>query len=116
MTGDRRLERFEERLRSWGRRPSALTPGAAAARIRARIGAPRGGPRPARSLAWATAIGAAVVGGFLVAERTGHAPSPSPTPLQQDAALPDNVVQWWLDAETPVYFVIRPAEPGGGGR
>jgi len=31
-------------------------------------------------------------------------------------ALPDNVVQWWLDPDTPVYFVIGPAEPDEGGR
>jgi hypothetical protein len=28
--------------------------------------------------------------------------------------LPENVVQWWLDDQTPVYFVLGPADSKGG--
>jgi hypothetical protein len=110
------LERFEERYKSWGRRPSTIPPGAAAARILARIRPGRPGSRRAWRLAWAAAVVTAVVGSWIVGGRTGHAPPPSPLAVDEAVALPDNVMLWWLDSETPVYFVIRPAEPGEGGR
>lgn len=113
---DDKLDRFEDELRRWGQRPAATPPSAAATRVRARIGSPRPGARPAWGLAWAAAVVLAVVGSWLLGGRTGHAPSPSPPVVQEAVALPDNVVLWWLDPETPVYFVIRPAQPDEGGR
>jgi len=91
-----------------------MPPGAASARIRLRIGAGRPGVRRAWSLACAVAIVMAVFGSWIVDERAGRVPSP--LAAHEAIALPDNVVLWWLDAETPVYFVIRPAQPGEGGR
>lgn len=111
---DDELERFDEGYRRWGRRPAATPPGAAVTRIQALIRSGRPGTRPVRNLAWAAVLVLAVVGGWLLGGRTEHAPSP---PAAYEAvALPDNVVLWWLDPETPVYFVIRPAEPEQGGR
>jgi hypothetical protein len=110
------LERFEEDYRRWGRRPAAIQAGAAATRIRARIAARRRRRRTAAGLAWASVFLLAVAGNWLIESRRGAVPSPSPQAVHAPVALPDNVVLWWLDPETPVYFVIRPAEPGEGGR
>ena len=110
------LERFEEELRTWGRRPSAISPGAAATRIKARIETDRRSPRRPWGLAWATAVMLTIVGDWLVGRREVPVPSPTPPAVHEALPLPDNIVLWWLDPETPVYFVIRPAEPGEGGR
>lgn len=113
---DRKLERFDEELRGWGRRPPATPSGKAATRVLARIRASRMGPRKARGLAWAAAVLLAVLGVSWIGGRAGRAPLPSPLPEHEAVPLPDNVVLWQLDPETPVYFVIRPAPPGEGGR
>jgi hypothetical protein len=113
---DEKLDRFDEEYRRWGRRPASIPVGAATTRIRARIVAHRRVRRAATGLAWAAAVAVAVVGSWLVDTRRGAAPTPSPRVGHEAVALPDNVVLWWLDPETPVYFVIRPAEPGQGGR
>jgi hypothetical protein len=112
---DDKLDRFDQEYRRWGRRPAATPPGTASTRIRALIRSGRTAS-PRWNLAWAAALVLAVVGSWLLGGRTGHAPSPSPPAVHEAVALPDNVVLWWLDPETPVYFVIRPAEPEKGGR
>lgn len=112
----REIERFEERFGSWGRRPATLPPGVAAARILARIRPPRPGSGRAWRLACAAAILVALVGSWIVGGRAGHAPSPPPLAEHETVPLPDNVMVIWLDPETPVYFVMRPAEPDGGAR
>lgn len=113
---DEKLERFEEEYRRWGRRPASIPAGAAATRTRARIAARQGVRRTVTGLAWVAAVVVAVAGSWLIDARRGAAPTPSPRVVHEAVALPDNVVLWWLDPETPVYFVIRPAEPGEGGR
>jgi len=113
---DGRLDRFEAEFRQWGRRSAGTAPGTAATRILARIRAGRPRARPAWGLAWAAAVALALAGSWLIGGLSPRAPSPTPTAGYGAVPLPDNVVLWWLDPETPVYFVIRPAEPGEGGR
>ena len=113
---DEKLDRFDEEYRRWGRRPATIPAGAAATRLRARLAARQRTRRSATGLAWAAAVAIVLVGSWLIDTRGGRAPSPSPSAAHEAVALPDNVVLWWLDPETPVYFVIRPAEPGQGGR
>jgi hypothetical protein len=108
-------ERVEERIdAAWRRlaaRPASLSPSDAARRVMARL--------PAQHVrvplgAWAivTALVLVCAGVWLVVR-----PQPSPPvreALSAPPPLPENVVQWWLDDKTPVYFVLSPADSKGG--
>ena len=73
---------------------------------------------PWRLVAAAATVLAVVGGMWLVTLDGSRAPVPldfaAQTPLPTAAPLGDNVVLWWLDADTPVYFVIEPPRSGGG--
>jgi hypothetical protein len=109
---------FERALRAWGRRPPRLSAGSAAARIDERLDRRQLRLHPWRLVAAAATIVAIVGGVWLLSvdgprspERVGPAaPSPGPTV----PPLGDDVVLWWLDSETPVYFVIDSPDSGGG--
>jgi hypothetical protein len=114
----RDLSAFERALRAWGRRPAGLTAESAAARIDDRIDR-RERRFPYWRLVAATATVVAIVGGTWLASLDGsRAPeqvrSPDPSAGLIAPPLDDNVVLWWLDSETPVYFVIESPDSGGG--
>ena len=108
---ENQIELFEERLRRWGGRPPSLAPAHAASRVIARL-PERGAATPWLRLAAVTGMLAVVtVAAWLAspARREG-------VPTAAVASLgSDQVVQFWLDAETPVYFVLPPfgGETGG---
>jgi hypothetical protein len=67
---------------------------------------------PRRGLAVAAVAALALIGVGWLALRNGAVPPPLPTPSQvatmHTPALDDNVVLWWVDPETPVYFILTP--------
>jgi len=125
MTGKRDEEdRFDAALRDWGGRGPRTPAATAAARVVSKIGERsaqgRTGLRLPRFMAAAAAAAlVAVVAGVVWLSRdSGPAPTPSAsarTSVELPPALPDNVVQFWLDAETPVYFVTGPLQGPRGG-
>jgi ferric-dicitrate binding protein FerR (iron transport regulator) len=117
MTEERdqeRVEAFEARLRAWAARPPTIPPRAAAEAVVARLAR-----RPRRVSTWrlAAAVAATVlaVTGVLVGRRGARGPEPAVGAVASIQPLPDNVMQFWLDAETPVYFVTGPERPVQGG-
>lgn len=99
---ERALDQFEERLREWGARPPSLAAAIAAHRVLGHIAGRHAG-RPWLRLAAAAALVVLIA----VAAWIG-APGRRPTPIATTAAGMESgdVVQFWLDAETPVYFVL----------
>lgn len=65
------------------------------------------------------AVGAAVLFAVLSLPKTTpkvEPPAPPAAPAEVVIGpLPENVMLWWLDAETPVYFVLAPPAPRQGG-
>jgi hypothetical protein len=105
---DRNVEQFEERLRRWGGRPPSLAPAFAASRVVGRL-RERGAATPWLRLAAATAM-------LVLITVTAWLAGPSRTEHPAVAMLgSDQVVQFWLDSDTPVYFVLPPfgGETGG---
>jgi hypothetical protein len=104
---------FERALREWGRRPPRTSPEAAASRVVRRLAAPTVSRRLPR-LAWVAATITVVAAGTWYAVRNGGdgLPVTPPAAVADVAAMPlgDNVVLWWLDEETPVYFVLDGSE------
>jgi hypothetical protein len=109
---------LEKALREWAK-ASPRTPAAdAARRVRERIRA--GGPRPSRTrVGWqVVAIASALVVAVAAATMLWRGPGSPPGASRASGAppvLPENVVVFWLDAETPVYFVVGPAGDAPGG-
>jgi hypothetical protein len=104
----RNVEQFEERLRRWGGRPPSLAPAHAASRIVGRL-PERGAATPWLRLAAVTAM-------LVLVAFTAWLGRPSGPDQAAIANLgSDQVVQFWLDSETPVYFVLPPfgGETGG---
>jgi hypothetical protein len=62
----------------------------------------------------ATAVLMLLIGAWWLVPRNGEVPRTVSTSSQvatiQTPALDENVVLWWLDPETPVYFVLAPPE------
>jgi hypothetical protein len=100
---------FDGAFREWGRRSPRTSAETAARRVAGRLDAPRV-PRRIPRLAWVAATTLVVAAGTWYAVRNGGNGLPvTPPPAVADiTALPldDNVVLWWLDEETPVYFVL----------
>jgi len=121
---DRDLAALEGELRRWGRRPPRTSPADAARRILTALEPRRRFHFPLR-LAFASVAGTVLAVGLWLAMRNGEngagrveAPSAPAAPAAGAAAAPleENVVLWWLDPDTPVYFVLGPpeAQPGEG--
>ncbi|MCL4814267.1 MAG: hypothetical protein KJ061_17385 [Vicinamibacteraceae bacterium] len=114
MTDRPDLDHVEDRIRQWGLRPPATSPAAAARQTVARIANQGPAPRWPRRLAFASAAFLAALALWLVLAQR-------PRPIQESASvdlpptLPENVVLFWLDAHTPVYFVTGPADAVTGG-
>ena len=113
---DDRPDDFERDFRRSASAPPTMSPHEAARRVRERIS--KASPRRAWLLLPAAAM-AAVLG--LLAARALHVNVPTPPPRASVEPgtpavepLPDNVVLWWIDPETPVYFVVAPPTHEGG--
>lgn len=115
---DRGMERFEQELRRWGSRPPLTPPEEAGRRIAARLKPYRSGLPVWQMAAAAAAVVLLVCGSWVGLHFTGGT---APHPLEPGAArsaefvpppLEENVVLWWLDDETPVYFVLGTGDAG----
>ncbi|MEW6367384.1 MAG: hypothetical protein AB1714_22370 [Acidobacteriota bacterium] len=95
---------FEEAFREWGRRPARMPAHIASQRIASKLDQRRRKPRW-RWLAAAAAIVFAVAGAWLLWQQALPDSRPPSMEITQPA-LDENVVLWWLDSNTPVYFVI----------
>jgi hypothetical protein len=98
---------FDEGLKSWASRPPSTDPARAARRVLAALPARRA-PRPLLRLA---AVGAALVAIILgVLLGSPHLPSQTTRTTLADAPahVDERVVQFWIDPQTPVYFVLSP--------
>jgi hypothetical protein len=110
---------LDQELRRLASRPPRTAPGDAARQVLARI--PPSKPRPPLVIyAYVGAVLAvvALVAFRLNVDRVAEQPAPPAASVQTVALapLPDNVVLWWIDPDTPVYFAVAPpdAEQGGG--
>jgi hypothetical protein len=108
-------ERIESALREWGQRPPSTQPQTAARQVVAHIQAEHG-PTVWRQPLLAAAGVALVVTTAWLGVRLMEPPPHSDRRVVDEAPppLPENVVQWWLDSETPVYFVTGPLESRRG--
>lgn len=114
---DRDPDRFDDALREWARRPPRATAPVAARRVTARLGpSDRSAGRAAvwvPRLAAACGLALVVASGALLWRNAPPPPAPSPA-ADAPPVLPENVVVFWLDPDTPVYFVVRPLEDAQG--
>ena len=97
----RSVEQFEAQLRSWGGRPPILAPAFAANRVVGQL------PERGAALPWLRL--AAVAAMLVLLTVTAWIAAPSRPEHPAVAMLgSDQVVQFWLDSDTPVYFVLPP--------
>ena len=119
MTGDDRPrdQQFDGAFREWAQQDPRTPAAVARQRVAARITA-AGRPSPAaawpRRLALAFALALVATSGAFLWRATTPTPAPAPA-AEALPVLPDNVVQFWLDSETPVYFIVGPAGDAPGG-
>lgn len=114
----RDLDHLEARIKDWGRRPAATPASTAARRVVPQLAGNVTPRRPwlRRSAFAAAAASAGLALWFALDQSTRPSPPPASVDLPQQlpgdvAPLPANVVQFWLDPDTPVYFVTGPMEP-----
>jgi len=105
---ERNVEQFEERMRRWGGRPPSLSPAHAASRVVGRL-PERGAATPWLRLAAVTAMLVLVA----VTAWLGRPSRAGQTAMATPGS--DQVVQFWLDSQTPVYFVLPPFGGEAGG-
>lgn len=123
---------LDAHLREWGQRPPRTPAATAARRIVSRVmaGRPAAHKEPRRLILAAGTVAALLLAAWWGFGPRGDAPVDrgphTPPTMEVDVArlaspgdlpppLPENVVQFWLDPETPVYFVTGPAQPGERG-
>lgn len=104
MNDEHKPDAFDAALREWGERPPRTPAGIAARRAVAAL------PEPRAAMAWlrpalvAATLLLAVAAGWLI---SGGAHPARPTVAElTPPPLDDDVVLWWIDPETPVYFVL----------
>jgi hypothetical protein len=100
----RDLHDFESALRRWGEGPPKTPADAAVRRL---VLPPRTSPRLPL---WRLAAAALLIWGVFLGTWYG-ALDPEPRSATTSTAmepLPDNVMVFWVDAQTPVYFVLSP--------
>jgi hypothetical protein len=113
------MERFDQELRRWGNRPPQTPPDEAGRRITSTLIPVRTGLPVWRMAAAAAAVVLLICGTWAgltftdsalphvrSTEAPGHSAEFVPPPLDE------NVVLWWLDDETPVYFVLNTGDSG----
>ena len=116
---DQGMERFERQFRRWAERPPRTSPAAAKARITAALQPRRNGLPVWRMAAAAAGVLLLICGSWGVLKLTDgslpHGPG-GETSARTDEFVPppldENVVLWWLDDETPVYFVLGGGDQG----
>jgi hypothetical protein len=110
---------FDDEFRRWASRPAGTSTRRASDRVAAALPDRQQTARlPLTFLAAAAALVMAVAGAMWVATpRNAGAPSAArgvdsvrPLPLEE------NVVLWWIDPDTPVYFVLQPRDSVRGPR
>lgn len=110
---DSKLEIFEGALRAWGRREAPTSPRQAASMVLSQVAAPQSACPMLRL--------AAVVALILVIGLLAFLAAPPAGPPALEVAglasqpLGDGVVQFWLNPETPVVFVLSPMGSKSGG-
>ena len=101
------VDRFESALREWGKTPPRTPAEHAATRVLASL------PRQPVGRQWWRPVWVAATA-LLIAVTVWLIPSRHTPHVAQNgvaaAPLDGNVVMWWLDDETPVYFVLGPAD------
>ena len=103
---ERNVEQFEERLRRWGGRPPSLAPAFAASRVAGQLSGDRRVGVPWLRLAAVAAMMVAIAVGVW---RTAPQQQPLAAAVAANGSgATGDVVQFWLDSETPVYFVLQP--------
>lgn len=107
-TPDQDREFFAE-FRRWGERPATTDARAAARRVVAALPEPRA-PFRLRLLAVSTV---ALLAAFLAVWQAGWRPQPGAASAASMEPLPENVVLWYIEPETPVYFVLPPSAERG---
>ena len=106
----RELEEFEARLREWGGRPPSLPPAIAANRVVGRL------PERRSAVPWLWLAAAAAMLVLIAVAAWVGSPGRAAAPVAATASgvQSGDVVQFWLDAETPVYFVLPEFGQGKG--
>ena len=107
-------DRFDEDLRAWASRPSATDPARAARRVLAALPVSKASRPLLQLLAVASVLIAIILGALLGAPHLQMQPTRT-AQADAPAQLDERVVQFWIDPQTPVYFVLRPlgSAPGG---
>lgn len=98
-------DRFDHALRAWATRPPVRDAGRAALRVLAAL------PGPPASFPWRRLAAAAAVVALVVLGAWFGTPDHGQVPAATAMAtppLPENVMVFWIDRETPVYFVLTP--------
>lgn len=113
------MDRFEQEFRRWGNRPPTTDPDEAGRRIAVRLKPVRNGLPIWRMAAAAAAVVLLVCGTWAGLHFTGGGiPHTNPDAASANTTgfipppLDENVVLWWLDDETPVYFVLNTGDAG----
>jgi hypothetical protein len=114
----RGMDAFEREFRRWGERPPLTPPEEARRRITARLEPARSG-LPVWHMATAAVAVVLLVSGTWAGLKITSGSLPHTRPDERSAVtteftpppLDENVVLWWLDDETPVYFVLGSGGP-----
>ena len=101
-------------LRRSAARPLRTTAAEAAARVRPLLQRRRRTGNGWTAAAIAALLVVAAVMHRVPRRETPASPPTAAPPVMAVEPLPDNVVLWWVDPETPVYFVVAPAATNGG--
>lgn len=104
---------FEDRLRVWTERPSAISANVARTRVLARL------PEVSRPVPWMRLMAAATLVVVLIVAVWLGSPRPAgegnaAQTVAFASALDPNVVMWVIDSRTAVYFVL--SRDGSGNR
>jgi hypothetical protein len=103
------LDRLDDDLRQWGRRAPRTSAASAARQVVARLARQAPGPAWPRRVAVATATSLVAAAVWVALVQPPHVTHPT-SAVDQPLQLPENVVLFWLDSETPVYFVTGPPD------
>jgi hypothetical protein len=105
--------RFEEEYREWAGREPRTEPRRAARLLVATL--PDRRRAVARPWLAAAAVALALLGASLWMARHGRPSSTVVGTVAPSPVLQEGVVLWWIEPDTPVYFVLGPDEHGTGG-
>jgi hypothetical protein len=105
---------FDRAFTTWARRPLGVPPEEGARRVQAAITqAPR--PAPVRAVLALAASVVLALAAWLALRPAVRPPMEQQAQLEPAIVLEEDVVVWWLDPETPVYFSLPQARRDEGG-